>query len=346
MPQSTNKQSFQKQSRLRRRSGGSVGSLVVLVMLLVVLIGFVLAAVNRQNIWDWYHLQGYQAPATVSALATQDTMTNYARKVFYVNQPEIDTATSFNKPCPNDGGEQTIVLGCYHSGQNGIFLLSVTDPLLSGVQQVTAAHEMLHAAYSRLSGSDRTKVDSWLMDYYNNGLTDTRIKATIDAYKKTEPHDVVNEMHSIFGTEVANLPPSLSQYYTRYFSNRAVVAQFAATYQGEFTSRQTAVLRDDALLASMKNQIDSTESSLALQLNSVNSQRANLDALQNRGDIAGYNAAVPAFNRLVDSYNNQLVSLRQQINQYNQLVTTRNTIALQEDQLVKELSSTASNVTK
>jgi hypothetical protein len=103
-------------------------------------------AYNRQNIIDWWRLWNYQAPAAIAQLATQDTMTAYARRIFYVNNAALDSKTVFSKQCPNNGGEQTIVLGCYHSNQAGIFLLGVTDPRLNGVEQVTAAHEMLHVA--------------------------------------------------------------------------------------------------------------------------------------------------------------------------------------------------------
>ena len=36
-----------------------------------------------------------------------------------------------------DESEKTIILGCYHSDQEGIFVYNVTDPRLSGVEQVT-----------------------------------------------------------------------------------------------------------------------------------------------------------------------------------------------------------------
>ena len=344
MTQLLNKNTSRKRTSTAQK--GSAGSIIVLVMLLVLLSGMGWAAYNRQQIWDWYKLQGYTAPQNVSSLATTTTMTPYAKRIFYVNQPQITTGISFTGPCPNDGGEQTIVLGCYHGGQNGIFLLSVNDPRLSGVMQVTAAHEMLHAAYARLSGSERAKVDGWLEAYYKNGLTDARIKTTIDAYKKSEPKDVINEMHSIFGTEIASLPPELESYYSRYFVRRATVAEIAATYQSEFTSRRDQIAQDDAQLAVLKPKIDALENELTARLQIIQKQRAVIDDLQRRGDISGYNSAVPGFNVLVDAYNAQLNSLRRMINEYNQLVASRNDIALQEDQLVKELTANAANVSR
>jgi hypothetical protein len=298
----------------------------------------ILAAFNRQNIYDWWRLRDYQAPAGILTLADEDSMTAYATKIFKVNHPSIQNKSQFNASCPNDGGEQTIVLGCYHSNQAGIFLLSVSDPRLDGVEQVTAAHEMLHAAYDRLSGSERNKVDSMLMDYYNHDLHDQRILNTIAAYKKTEPNAVVNEMHSVFGTEVANLPAPLEQYYQKYFTDRQKITQYAATYEAEFTSRQQQVFQDDAQLATMKAQISSLEATLNDQLNSINSQQSQLNSYKNSGNIGAYNAGVPGYNQLINTYNSEVATLKSLIDNYNALVDTRNSIALTENQLYQELS--------
>ena len=72
------------------------------------------------------------------------------------------------------------MLGCYHSNQDGIFLYNVQDARLAGVQQVTAAHEMLHAAYDRLSTKDKNYVDGLLMDYLQERPQDQRIIDTMN----------------------------------------------------------------------------------------------------------------------------------------------------------------------
>ncbi len=292
----------------------------------------------RQDIFDWWKLNSYEVPANVSAIAAQDTMTDYAEKVFYVNQPAITPKGNFSEFCPKNGGEQTIVLGCYHPKQNGIYLLQVTDSRLDGVQQVTAAHEMLHAAYDRLSSSERDKVDAMLMDYYANGLNDKRIADTIDAYKKSEPNDVVNEMHSIFATEVDNLPVQLEEYYKQYFEDRSAVVAFANAYQSEFTSRQKIVDAADAQLADMKAQIDEINADLKSKQSEISSAQSNLNSLRG-SDVAAYNAAVPGYNRLVDAYNSEINQLRSLISRYNALVVSRNETAGEADQLTRELSS-------
>lgn len=308
----------------------------VLLIAWIGLLGWVV--LNRQALVDWWLLRDYQAPAAVAALAGDDTMTDYGRKVFYVNKPAIQDRQQFFENCPESGGEQTIVLGCYHAGQGGIYILNVNDPRLEGVKKVTAAHEMLHAAYDRLSSSERKRVDSMLQSYYQNGLRDERVKKTVDAYKQTEPHDVVNEMHSIFGTEIGGLPADLEDYYRQYFDNRAAVVSFAANYQAEFTSRRQQVERYDEQLAGMKNQIDNLEADLKAKQSRLNSEQARLENLRKTDQIAAYNAGVAGYNALIDSYNAEVGQIKALINRYNALVAERNQVALEEGQLVKELS--------
>ena len=297
----------------------------VLGLVALLALPFVVYA-KAQAITDWWQLRGYTPPVAVSSLATEDTMTPYAKHVFYVNHPQITSSVvAFRQECSEN--EQTIVLGCYHPNQDGIDIYAVQDSRLHGVQEVTAAHEMLHAAYDRLSTKDKNYIDGLLENYYKNDLHDQRIITTINAYKKTEPGQVVNEMHSIFGTEIANLPPALETYYAKYFSNRAAITTLAANYQGAFTSLQSQIDSYDRQLATLKQQITDEEQSLQSQLSQLNADRSQLDAEKSSGQTGQYNAGVPAFNAEVDAYNAGITKLQSDIASYNSQVGTRNSIA-------------------
>jgi len=178
-----------------------------------------------------------------------------------------------------------------------------------------------------------------LEDYYNNQLQDQRIKDTINSYRVTEPDDVVNEMHSIFGTEVASLPAALEQYYSRYFFNRSAVTGLANSYEAEFTSRSDQIKAYDAQLSSLKDQIDGQEADLKTQRDQIDNDRAELDRLRSAGDIQEYNAGVVRFNREVDVYNNGVARLKLAINNYNSLVATRNAIAEELASLTKSIDT-------
>lgn len=307
--------------------------------------GLLLAAVNRQTIMDWSALRNYKAPDVIANIADEDTMSPKARKIFYVNHPLIANKADFSKDCASvSGKEKTIVLGCYHSDQAGIYVLEVDDARLTGVEQVTAAHEMLHAAYDRLSSHDKSKVNTMLLNYYHHGLTDARIKSTIDAYKISEPDDIVNEMHSIFGTEITTLPGDLETYYRQYFSDRSKVAGFASRYQEEFTSRTNAVKEYDARLATIKSQIDTLNADLKSRYQAINDEQNRLSALKASGNISQYNAGVPGYNQLVDSYNGEVTSVQRLVDQYNNLVAKRNSIAIEQQELANALSTSATPI--
>lgn len=307
--------------------------------LLVLFIGGTVYGMAQHNqIIDWWRLRGYAPPASVSMLATQDTMTTYAKHLFYLNRPNIAMGTAFNTNCPS-GGEKTIVLGCYIGDENGIYVYDVTDQRLKGVEEVTAAHEMLHAAYQRLSTQDRNKVDTMLQNYYDHDLHDQRIIDTISAYKKSEPHDVVNEMHSVFGTEIATLPGPLENYYTQYFTNRQAVTTFAAAYQSEFSSRQAAIKLYDSQLVQIKSSVDANNHALALQKAKIDAEANSLSASRSNGDINGYNSGVDDYNNLVNSYKALAAMTQKLIDQYNSLVSKRNAIVLQEQQLTQAITA-------
>lgn len=328
----------QPKNKINRQSGSS--KLVSLAIFLIVLVLCAVVVVNKQNIRDWWVLRNYQAPANIVELADQIDLTDRSRKVFYVNKPQLTNSQAFTQACKSAAQEQTIVLGCYHGNQFGIFLLDVTDPRLQGVEQVTAGHELLHAEYDRLSTAEKTRVDKMLTDYYTT-VKDQRIIDTVEAYKKSEPNDVVNEMHSIFGTEIPNLPPELEQYYSKYFNNRLVVVGYSQKYQSEFTSRKNKIAADDAQLAVYKQQIDDLENELQRQQATIDEQDAEMTRLKASGNIDAYNSMVNPYNNLIYSYNAKINTLKRLIDRHNALVNERNAIVLEESQLIKNLQPQA-----
>lgn len=304
----------------------------------VVVLG-ILTWFNRYNILDWWNLRNYNPPAVVEQLAQQDTMDTLATHIFYAQHPQIDDRQQLSSNCQT--GELTIVLGCYVSGK-GIFLFSVNDPRLNGVEQVTAAHEMLHAAYDRMSSTERQQVDNLTAQAFAQ-VTDQRIRSTVEQYRKRDSSVVPNELHSILGTEVRNLPPALEQHYQKYFTHRATIVGYSEQYQREFTSRQAQVTADDQKLTSLKSQIDANQAELDTQLGSLNTQRQQLLGMS-RSDQSLYNAQVNSFNNSVNAYNSLVVATKSLIQQYNDLVNQRNALAVEVNSLNKEIDSRPTSV--
>jgi uncharacterized protein YukE len=295
------------------------------------------AITNRQDIYDWLALRNYVPSKEVVALADATTMQDSTRRVFYINHPSVDDKLRFSQQCPT--GEKSIVLGCYIQSK-GIFVLSVSDPRLQGIVEVTAAHETLHAQYDRLSSKERENVDRMTKQFFNQ-LQDERIKKTIENYQDKDPSVVPNELHSILGTEVRDLSPELETYYAQYFKDRKAIVAYSEKYEQTFVGLKNQVEQYDSRLATLKDQIDTSQEQLKADEAEINSEKKRLDSLLNGRNIEEYNSSVPGFNSMVTRYNNLISSTRQAINEYNSIVEKRNAIATTEKELVQAIDASS-----
>lgn len=309
-------------------------------ILLAAVAAFSVVVIMRfQNILDYFALRGYTPPVRISQLADATTMNPSTRRVFYINHPELNDKKTFKERCQDRSHvtEQSIVLGCYVS-HKGIFLLDVTDPRLNGVIEVTAAHEVLHAAYDRLSSSERERIDGLTADFFSK-LQDDRVRKTVEQYRAKDAGVVPTELHSILATEVRDLPRELEQYYSRYFADRKKIVAFSEQYEQTFTSLKNQVAEYDTQLAKLKAQLESNEAHIESLGREVELQRSRLNELLANKQTEEYNAAVPGFNARVNQYNGLIVASRRVIAEYNVLVEKRNDAVLTEQELVQAIDS-------
>lgn len=293
------------------------------------------SSIFGQEIDDWLRLRNYTPPQAIAALATDTTMNDASRRLFYVWHPELADKATFNTHCRDN--EQTIVLGCFIPG-NGIYLLDVTDDRLTGVEQVTAAHELLHAAYERLSSKERARIDALVLQTYES-LNNERIKSTVELYRSQDPGIVPNELHSIIGTEVRDLPAELEEYYGRYFIDRSKVVGFSERYEQAFIDRRNQIRAYDEQLAVLKTQLEALQSSLLATDSELKNQRDYMNGLKSSGQTTAYNEQVPIYNAKVRQYNRDINKLEDMISQYNDIVQKRNSIAAEEAELVEAIDS-------
>lgn len=290
---------------------------------------------NLQSIYDWYRLRGYDPPAEITALADATTMSPYGEKLFYVNRPALKGKTTFRESCTTN--EASIVLGCYVSNR-GIYIYDVEDPRLKGIEEVTAAHEMLHVGYERLSSDERARVDR-LTDQAFKELDNERIKQTVEQYRADDPSVVPNELHSILGTEVRDLPAELEAHYRQFFEDRSKVVTLAERYERVFTERERQIAEYDRKLASLESDINSTRQQIDALNEDLQRQRAQLDTYYASNNISTYNAGVGSYNAAVREYNALIEAAQADIRQFNDMVKARNKIALEERDLYQALDS-------
>lgn len=292
---------------------------------------------HRQDIYDWMALKDYEPPARIAELADKTTMKPESRKVFYVYHPALNDKSSFKKNCP--AHQHSIVLGCYVN-TGGIFLLDVTDERLAGVIEVTAAHELLHAEYDRMSDKERQRVDAMTSKFFAS-LDNARIKKTVEEYRDRDAGVVPNELHSILATEVRNLSPDLESYYSQYFNDRKQIVAFSEKYEQTFVNLKNQVDNYDQQLTDLKSRIESSQARLSEEGAALQSEKNRLDSLISSGQTERYNAAVPGYNAQVGRYNSLISSTRDMIDRYNSLVEQRNAIATTEQELIEAINSNA-----
>lgn len=296
------------------------------------------AVANSQFIADTVSFYRYNPTDRIAALVTDTGMSDKGKFFFYMSQPSLEDAPSFNQACERI---ETAVLGCYDGRK--IFIYDVTDERLAGVRAVTAAHEMLHAVYSRLSKSDRQMVDQLLDVEYQRLKHDNAFMERMAIYERNEPGEHANELHSIIGTEVANISPKLEEYYKRYFSDRSKVVTLHQEYKSLFDELK-------AQAAELNRQIDAIDESIRANSASYNSEVAavqqaisDFNNKARRGGFDSQEAFDSERQRLVarmSALEDVRAQIESDIERYNQLVAERNSIATEANELNRSLDST------
>lgn len=310
----------------------------------------------------------------IEQLAMVTTMTPEAQQLFYQQDPEIVPKQSFQTQCPKtrDAPEKAIILGCYSSnGYKGrILIQSVWDARLEGTMEVTAAHEMLHAAYQKLSTEERTRLEPKLKAA-KQWVKEPRLLALLQQYEAGDPEIYVNELHSYLGVELADLrDPELEKHYQKYFVDRQQVVKLAKQSQGtlnqiEAQSKQLkqeidtleANLKDEStVIGQISSELDATQQTIEQMQSDLMNLKEQAEQSLWQGDrslvfefeqekvrfndrVSDYNIQVGAHQERVDRFNEQVETYKQKIDAYNQLVQTGKSIlsTLEVDRSVETL---------
>jgi len=320
-----------------RKPGRTIASIVAC---LVLVLGSALILIFKQTILDYIVVWQFKPSSEIETIATRDMMSGMGKFMFYTSQPEVDSAANFNEVC-NRQENTTSILGCFSNSR--IYIYDVVDPKLDGIREVTAAHEMLHAVYSRMSDSEKVKINALLEAEYAKIQNKKEFSDLIAFYARTEPGERDNELHSVIGTEVASLDPQLEAHYAEYFTNRQAVVGFYDKYNGVFKELATRAALLATELTTLSDQI------------SYNSTKYNSDVQQLNSDISAFNQKASKNQFISQSqFNNErnsltsrvaaLTSDKAQIDsdivKYNKTLTEYNSIATQSTQLYNSIDST------
>lgn len=312
------------------------GRIVSYSLVITVLVLVATSLIFRYDIQDWIKLRGYRPEAAIIQIADRTTMQDDSRRVFYVNRPVIADPKTFNEHCRDN--EFSIVLGCYLPGQRGIYILDVNDERLSGIKEVTAAHELLHAVYERLSSKEQKRVDDLTSQVYAS-LKNDRVRNTIESYRKQDPSIVPNELHSILGTEIRNLPDALEDYYRQYFEDRQRIVAMSEQYEHAFIERRNIIRDYDEQLQDLRTEIENLSTKLHADNDELLNMRNQMDQYRTNNNVQQYNALVPVYNSKVNTFNREADHLSSLIARYNGIVQERNSVVSEEAELIEAIDS-------
>ena len=307
---------------------------VSLLIVVLSVVGF--GVLNRQWVRDFYVVQTTDVQTLADNLRQNLRLTEQADFLYQASQPEVLQSSDFNKSCAGVQREQSIVLGCYT--RQRFFIYDVDDERLSGVKEVTAAHELLHAVYDRLPKDERDRIDGLVLEAAKT-VTNERFQATLAQYRESEPDQIPNELHSILATEVSDLPSDLELHYRRYFQDRSIIVGYATQYEETFSSLEEQIDSYDSNLNNLKNSISSYEELLRSKQEELKNVQNEMQQLRDSGQVEEYNSLVPGYNQQIQNYNQIVALLKQSIDEYNKLVEKRNSLATTQNDLAKELNS-------
>lgn len=174
-----------------------------------------LSYANRTAIGDWMFFRSFQPSAEMSLVATDAGLSETGRHLLYRTNPQFVDQAEVDVQCDAER------LGCL-SPKGQAFILD--DPAQPGQTAVTAAHEMLHLAYRRLSQSQKAELAPLL----DQAIAAHAIDINDELRSATTQEERRDEAHSLLGTEYGQLPAGLETYYKAYFTDRSKVVALNA----------------------------------------------------------------------------------------------------------------------
>jgi len=273
--------------RKRSLGGAIIGG--TLSILLLVAAGFLF--LNQQYVKDQVVVWAYTPSSEVVAIEDRIDLTSSGTFHFRATQPEVANSETFNQDCPRQEVASPI-LGCYTSDHR-IYIYDITNKQLDGLEEVTAAHEMLHAAWQRMSSDEQVRVGSLLKTEYQKHTDDTSLVERMGYYQRTEPGEFENELHSILGTEIKSLSPELEAYYKQYFNVRQKVVELHENYDAVFE----ALRKEADTLYNEMTTLGASIDARTVQYNAdVQQLSADIETFNNRADGGSF-SSINEFNR-------------------------------------------------
>ena len=317
-------------------------SVRVLIVIVLAVASLFFAFSNQHVIRDYFAAQKYKPDAEISKIENRIKPTTTAKTVFYASNPKVENSEEFNQNCKNHE-EGSAILGCYKSSE--IHIYDVKNSKLDGVKDVTAAHELLHAIWDRMSLSERDRIGK-LLDAEYERVKDSDFEKLMQSYDRTEPGERINELHSLIGTEQLELSKELEDHYAKFFENRKAIAQIYQSYNKNFKDLR---IREKTLtneLEKIKSEIEQLTKKYSEELEYLNTDIAEFNSDAKNGTYktqSEFNADRTELLRRIRNLENSRLKINDLVNSYNFKINELNEISVQRNELYKSINSNLSS---
>ena len=328
MPKSTVKGSVQK----------SIVTILVVGLITALGLGFYF---NRQIIFDTISANTYTPDSEITNIESKIRLTNNGKTVFHASRPSLESREDFNQHCDSHDSEIS-VLGCYTGGK--IYLYNIKSDELNGVVESTAAHELLHAEWERMSPTEKSDISTAINNVYNDPRFHDLLAEDLATYDEGER---LEELHSRIGTEIADLPSELENHYAKYFENQDLVVDFYNSYITPFRELSDELDSLSVDLERLDHEIEEKTNDYRQRSEQLSNR---IDEFNNCANTTGCFTSEATFyarrNELVaeqSNLNTIYENINSLVNQYNNLVAEYNENVLRGENLEKVINSNKQN---
>ena len=288
-------------------------SILGCVFLVVVLITAAAIILNRQWLYDFWRGKTYVATPEMSKIRASLNLTGQGEFLFDASQPELNSKDDFNVRCRRED-EEIAILGCYTEGN--IYVYDITEAELDGIRELTAAHELLHAVFARMSDDEKEALKSDLNQVYQANEQD--LSDDLANYGEAEKYE---ELYVRAGTEVKDLPIALENHYAKVFKDQDQIVDFYEKYIVVFRELEVELTALENEMADLTEQIEQQTTDYERRVNQLNADiisfnscaevagcfKSEADFYTRRNGLVGEQSALEhlyeEINRLIDDYN-------------------------------------------
>jgi hypothetical protein len=164
----------------------------------------------------------------VAAVADEMYLTDEGMAIFAASRPRLADADEVSEACGGEGFH-----GCYSSSESTrsfdtIVIYQRVPGRIDADTVITAAHELLHAAYMRLDGGERARVDELLETEILRVSPDDPVHEQIAGSLQGDPTNRSTELFAYLGTQflpAGGMAPELEAIYSRFIADRAALVR-------------------------------------------------------------------------------------------------------------------------